>query len=87
MSSKRKYERQKKKLAEKEIKEKIGLFDKLPEKCLTCDSEFDRLNKEMVAEWRVVVDKKESKVRLYCPECWETAVNIVKEYNERGVKS
>ena len=79
----RKFERQKKKIAEKELKEKIGLFDKLPTFCLTCNEEFDKLNKEMVAEWRVVVDKKESNVRLYCPECWTKAINIVKEFNEK----
>ena len=82
MSSKRKIERQKKKKAEKEVKKALGLFDKIPDKCLTCEAEFDKTNKRMVSEWQVVVHKAEETVRLYCPKCWNTAVKIVKEYNE-----
>ena len=86
MSSKRKFQRQKKKKAEKEMQQALGLFDKIPDKCLTCDAEFDKTNKEQVTSWRVVVQKAEKTVRLYCPKCWDTAVEIVKEYNEKGDK-
>ena len=82
MSTKRKLKRQKKKDAEKEIKQALGLFDKIPEKCLTCDAKFDKKDKRMVSEWQVVVRKEEKVVRLYCPECWNTAVKIVKEYHD-----
>ena len=86
MSSKRKFQRQKKKKAEKEMQQALGLFDKIPDKCLTCDAEFDKTNKEQVTSWRVVVQKAKETVRLYCPKCWNTAVEIVKEYNEKGDK-
>ena len=86
MSSKRKFQRQKKKKAEKEMQQALGLFDKIPDKCLTCDAEFDKTNKEQVTSWRVVVQKAKETVRLYCPKCWDTAVEIVKEYNEKGDK-
>jgi hypothetical protein len=82
MSSKRKLERQKKKKAEKEMKQALGLFDKIPNMCLTCEAEFDKTSKKMVSEWQVVVHKSEETVRLYCPTCWDTAVKIVKEYHE-----
>jgi predicted RNA-binding Zn-ribbon protein involved in translation (DUF1610 family) len=39
----------------------------------------------MVSEWQVVVRKEEKLVRLYCPECWNTAIKIVKEYHDEKV--
>ena len=30
--------------------------------------------------WSVVV--KEEKVRLYCPDCWERAKNLIKEIKD-----
>tara|TARA_Y100000296_G_C5027508_1_gene183039 strand:- start:97 stop:357 length:261 start_codon:yes stop_codon:yes gene_type:complete len=86
MSSKRKVKRQQEKKAEKEIKEALGLFGKIPDKCLTCETEFDKTSKKMVSEWQVVVQKAKETVRLYCPTCWDTAVKIVKEYHEENVK-
>lgn len=68
------------------MQQALGLFDKIPDKCLTCESEFDKTNKEQVTSWRVVVQKAKETVRLYCPKCWDTAVEIVKEYNEKGDK-
>ena len=82
MSIKRKLKRQKKKDAEKEMKQALGLFDKIPEDCLTCKTKFDKKDKRMVSEWQVVVRKEEKVVRLYCPECWDTAIKIVKEYHD-----
>ena len=74
----RKKEKQIKKDLEKDFSEKLNMFDALPEKCLTCEDSFDKKNKEMVSSWRVVVS--EERVRLYCPECWETAQSVIKEY-------
>jgi len=85
MSTKRKLKRQKKKDAEKEMKQALGLFDKIPENCLTCKTKFDKKDKRMVSEWQVVVRKEEKVVRLYCPECWNTAIKIVKEYHGETV--
>ncbi len=86
MSSKRRIQRKKKKEAEKEVKDALGLFDKISDKCLTCEAEFDKTNKRMVSEWQVVVQIAKETVRLYCPTCWDTAVKIVKEYHEDNVK-
>ena len=86
MSIKRKLKRQKKKDAEKEMKQALGLFDKIPEDCLTCKTKFDKKDKRMVSAWQVVVRKEEKLVRLYCPECWNTAIKIVKEYHDEAVE-
>jgi len=42
VSSKRKIKRQEKKKAQKELKNTLGLFDKIPEECLTCEKKFDK---------------------------------------------
>ena len=69
--------KQKKKLAEKEMAEKIALFDRLPDSCLVCDTPFDKKDKESVQSWCVVIREKEEKVNLYCPECWHRANSLV----------
>ena len=46
---------------ERELSDKINLFDKAPDHCLTCNKEFDKTNKEMVTSWYVVVRNKEEK--------------------------
>ena len=81
MGSKRKTERAAKKAAEKEIKKKINLFDKLPDECSACLKEYDKTSKQMAMERNVVVRKKEGIVRLYCHECWETARQIAAKYS------
>ncbi len=66
-----------------EMETKLGLFDKIPKKCLTCNKEFDKTDKEMVMTWSVVVREKEGKVRLYCPTCWNKAIEFTKKnFNE-----
>ena len=83
MSLERKLRRAKanksKKLAEKELATKIALFGKLPDKCLTCEKSFDKMDREQVMAWNVVVREKEEKVNLYCPDCWNLAQKIVIE--------
>lgn len=78
MSLKRKLERTKKKTAEKELKQKVSMFDKMPDVCVSCFKDFDKRNREMVKTWYVVERRKEKKVNLYCPECWEDGMNLVK---------
>ena len=67
-----------------EIEQKLGLFDKIPKHCLTCQKPFDKTNKEMVMNWNVVVRKKQKKVRLYCPTCWDKAIEFTKENLKDG---
>ena len=86
MSLERKLRRKKAKLAhkkaERELATKVALFGHLPKKCLTCEAPFDKLNREQVMSWNVVVRQQEEKVHLYCPDCWDNAQQIVKEYME-----
>ena len=79
MSAKRKLKRTKQKQAKKDVQVALGLFDKLPDHCLTCLAPYDRMNKEQVMSWKVVVREKEGKVNLYCPDCWNKATNLIKE--------
>ena len=72
----------KKRQAEKEMKQKIGLFSKLEDCCLVCEKPFDKQDKEMVQSWYVIVRKEKDKVNLYCPECWERANDMVKQIQE-----
>ena len=81
--AKRKNNNKNKKMAEKELLKKVELFGSLSDKCLTCEKPFDKLNREQVMTWNVVVRQREEKVNLYCPACWNTAMNIIKEYNEK----
>jgi len=64
------------------LAEKIFQFDQLPDECLACLKPFDKKNKEMVMTWNVVV-RDEDTVRLYCPECWDTAIEIINTFKER----
>ena len=79
MSATRKLRRAKKKQAEKDMQTKLGLFDKLPDHCLTCFAPYDKMNKEQVKTWNVVVREKEGRVNLYCPDCWKKATNLIEE--------
>lgn len=79
MSLSRKLRRAKKKQFQKDIKKTLGLFDKIPNHCLTCFKPYDKMDKEQVKTWNVVVREKEDKVNLYCPDCWSKATNLVKE--------
>ena len=79
---KRKKVANKKKAAQQELASKVALFGKLPENCLTCEAPFDKLNREQVTAWSVVVRKDEEIVRLYCPTCWDTALQITKDFKK-----
>ena len=70
-------------LLEKEVSEKINMFDRMPEMCLSCDSPFDKTNEEMVKTWTVVIRKEEEKVNLWCPTCWDNAKNILQDFLQK----
>ena len=80
---KRKGLAKKRRQSQKDMSEKMGLFDKIPESCATCDKAFDKKNRDMVMSWNVVVRKEEEVVRLYCPACWDEAKRIIKEFSEK----
>tara|TARA_R100000152_G_C6628711_1_gene76998 strand:- start:65 stop:328 length:264 start_codon:yes stop_codon:yes gene_type:complete len=84
-SESRKLKRNKIKKAKKDMKEKVALFDKLPDHCLTCEATFDKKDAKQVQTWNVVV--RDDTVRLYCPECWDRAIKLVEEFkNHLGSK-
>jgi Zn finger protein HypA/HybF involved in hydrogenase expression len=70
-----------KKKAEKQLHKKLMMFDKLDQECLTCGDFFDKTSKEMRDSWTVVV--KDEDVRLYCPTCWEAALEVVEDFRKR----
>ena len=72
----------KKKAAQQELASKVALFGKLPDHCLTCEAPFDKMNKEQVTTWSVVVRKDPEVVRLYCPACWDKALEITKDFKK-----
>jgi hypothetical protein len=82
MTTSRSLRRRQKKVAEKELKNKMNMFSHLPDECSSCLDPFDKKNHEMVQSWSVVVREKEKVVRLYCPDCWATARAVVKNYNK-----
>jgi len=72
-----------KKQAEKDLKEKLNMFERMPDECSACLTPFNKTDKEMVTTWNVVVRSAEKLVRLYCPACWQHALNILQEYAEK----
>jgi len=80
--ARRKNNNKNKKTAEKELIKKVELFGSLSDKCLTCEKPFDKLNREQVMSWNVIVSGKKEQVRLYCPKCWQRALNFIKKTKE-----
>ncbi len=68
---------------QEEMETKIALFGKMPDECLTCEKPFDKTDKEMVMSWNVVVREQNEIVRLYCPECWSKAQEILEDFTKR----
>ena len=59
------------------------MFNKIGDSCETCEKPFDKKDKKQVSTWNVVVKEEQDIVRLYCPECWDKAVNIIKDFKKR----
>jgi len=89
-SLERKLKRKNKKSVKKELAKKVKLMGSLSDKCLTCEKSFDKMNKEQVKTWNVVVRQEEGIVRLYCPLCWDKAINVLQDFRkhieERGTR-
>jgi 2-phospho-L-lactate transferase/gluconeogenesis factor (CofD/UPF0052 family) len=79
----RKINRNRAKKSKKRMKKQVGLFDKLPTECLSCQAAFDKNSKEHHQTWKVVVREKEQIVRLYCKECWTAAERAVEDVMEK----
>jgi len=72
----------KKAKAEKQMAKKLMMFDMLDDECAACQKPFDKKSKEHAKTWNVVVREKEKIVRLYCPDCWDKAQNLIKEIQD-----
>lgn len=77
-----KIKNRKSKKMEKELSEKMGMFDKMPDHCLACFTPFDKKDRDMAMSWYVVVRDEKKEVNLYCPPCWERATAVVGEVSE-----
>ena len=82
MSAKRKLQRARKKAAEKDIKQKLNMFDRIPENCMMCEKVFDKTDKEQVKSWYVVERRQQKSVNLYCPTCWDEGTAMVKQISQ-----
>jgi len=86
MSQKRKINRRQqqrdKKRVQKEMTQKMGMFERMPDECSACEESFDKQNREQVMSWNVVVREEEKIVRLYCPACWGKAKELIKEMKD-----
>lgn len=71
---------------DKEIDNVMGMFDLLPDECSACLATYDKMDKQMVTTWNVVVKEEEKIVRLYCPDCWNTATQIIKDVKDNDAK-
>lgn len=67
-----------------ELAEKIGLFSSMPDHCLACAKPFDNTDREQVNTWSVVVREDKNVVRLYCPDCWGKAKDMIKRINDES---
>ena len=79
MSIKKKIKRKRKKKAEKELKEKVMSFDRMPDCCVMCYKVFDKTSKEDHDTWIVVERREKKRVSLFCPNCWNNGIAAVKE--------
>jgi tRNA U54 and U55 pseudouridine synthase Pus10 len=68
--------------AQEKMANQVAQFGKMPEQCQICQKEFDKSNKEMVESWSVVV--KQEVVRLFCPDCMNTAKEVVGASNQNN---
>mgnify|MGYP003115608554 CR=1 len=82
--SKRKNPKKQKKEAARKLEAKMGLFDKVGDECLVCQAPFDKTSREDVNSFRVVVRENKGVVNLYCPSCWDSAIQIIKDFQEKS---
>ena len=70
----------KSKVKTNDMEQKLGLFDLMPDDCFICHKGFDKTNKEMVQSWNVIVREEQKNVKIYCPPCWNRALDLLKEF-------
>jgi predicted RNA-binding Zn-ribbon protein involved in translation (DUF1610 family) len=78
---------EKRKAIEKDLKQKMMLFDRIPDHCVSCEKSFDKTDVDMVVSWTVVVRNEQDSVNLYCPECIEKAKTIISDFKKKQDES
>ncbi len=81
--SSRRLRRNSEKQADNDLAQKVNMFDHIPDECTACEKPFDKLNREMVMSWNVIVREQEKKVNLYCPPCWDKANEILEDFKNK----
>ena len=66
--------------ATEKMAQQVNQFSKLPTHCMACQKNFDKLDKQMVSSWHVVV--KQDVVRLFCPDCIKKTQEALNVSNE-----
>ena len=77
-TKKKKKEKAQAQEAQNKLKKQIGMFDKLPEACSTCEKYFPKTREAHMSQ-RVVVKEEKEKVWLFCPDCQEKAKDLVEK--------
>ena len=63
----------------KQLKKQMKMMGSMSSECLACKRPFDKKSKEHAENWKVVVRKKTEQTNLYCPKCWDTAMEMIEE--------
>tara|TARA_R110002020_G_scaffold95382_9_gene228990 strand:- start:2244 stop:2501 length:258 start_codon:yes stop_codon:yes gene_type:complete len=66
--------------SERNLSEKIFMFEQIPDVCTTCAAPFDKADKGMAISWRVVVREEKQQVRLFCPACVTKAKEVIEKH-------
>ena len=80
-AKKKKKEKAQAQETQNKLKKQMGMFDRLPEVCSTCEADFPK-TREAHMSWRVVVKEDKQKVWLFCPDCQEKAKELAEKQNE-----
>ena len=80
-AAKKKKEKAASQEAQNKMKKQMGMFDRLPDVCSTCEENFPK-TREAHTTWRVVVKTEKEKVWLFCPDCQQKAKQLVENNNE-----
>jgi hypothetical protein len=77
----------KKKKGQATLEEDQFLFHLMPDSCSSCDTSFDKKNKQQALTWSVVVRKAEKKVSLFCPTCIQKTREVLDGTSKRSSES
>jgi hypothetical protein len=77
----------KKKKGQATLEEDQFLFHLMPDSCSSCDTSFDKKDKQQALTWSVVVRKAEKKVSLFCPTCIQKTREVLDGTSKRSSES